>query len=34
MKSNVNRRDFLRGTAWMGAAAVVAGCRMNRSPRR
>ena len=30
MKSNVNRRDFLRGTAWMGAAAVVAGCRMNR----
>ena len=22
----VNRRDFLRGTAWMGAAAVAAGC--------
>lgn len=21
-----NRREFLKGTAWMGAAAVVAGC--------
>ena len=21
-----NRRDFLKGTAWMGAAAVAAGC--------
>ena len=23
---SVNRRDFIRGTAWMGAAAVAAGC--------
>ena len=23
---NTNRRDFLKGTAWMGAAAVAAGC--------
>lgn len=21
-----NRREFLKGTAWMGAAAVAAGC--------
>jgi len=27
---SMNRRDFLRGTAWMGAAAAVAGCRLNR----
>ena len=25
-----SRRDFLRGTAWMGAAAMAAGCRLNR----
>ena len=30
MNSNLNRRDFLKGTAWMGAAAMVAGCQMNR----
>ena len=30
MKTNMNRRDFLKGTAWMGAAAMVAGCQMNR----
>ena len=30
MKVNMNRRDFLRGTAWMGAAAMVAGCQLNR----
>ena len=23
---DINRREFLKGTAWMGAAAVVAGC--------
>ena len=23
---NTNRRDFLKGTAWMGAAALAAGC--------
>ena len=27
---SLNRRDFLRGTAWMGAAALAAGCQMNR----
>ena len=26
----VNRREFLKGTAWMGAAAVAAGCQLNR----
>ena len=26
----MNRRDFLRGTAWMGAAALAAGCQMTR----
>ena len=26
----MNRRDFLKGTAWMGAAAVAAGCQLNR----
>ena len=30
MKTNMNRRDFLKGTAWMGAAAMAAGCQMNR----
>ena len=30
MKANMNRRDFLKGTAWMGAAAMAAGCQMNR----
>lgn len=28
--TQVNRRDFLKGTAWMGAAAVAAGCQLNR----
>ena len=23
---SMNRRDFLKGTAWMGAAAMAAGC--------
>ncbi|MBQ3098768.1 MAG: twin-arginine translocation signal domain-containing protein, partial [Kiritimatiellae bacterium] len=23
---DTNRREFLKGTAWMGAAAVAAGC--------
>ncbi len=27
---NTNRRDFLKGTAWMGAAALMAGCQLNR----
>ena len=27
---NASRRDFLKGTAWMGAAAFAAGCHMNR----
>ena len=27
---NTNRRDFLKGTAWMGAAALAAGCHLNR----
>ena len=26
----MNRRDFLKGTAWMGTAALAAGCHMNR----
>ena len=30
MTTNMNRRDFLKGTAWMGAAAMAAGCQMNR----
>ena len=30
MKTNMNRRDFLKGSAWMGAAAMAAGCQMNR----
>ena len=30
MKAYMNRRDFLKGTAWMGAAAMAAGCQMNR----
>ena len=29
VKTGLNRRDFLRGTAWMGVAAVAAGCRLN-----
>ena len=28
--SNVNRREFLKGTAWMGAAAAISGCHINR----
>ena len=27
---SLNRREFLRGTAWMGAAALAAGCQMER----
>ena len=27
---DTSRRDFLKGTAWMGAAAMVAGCHLNR----
>ena len=30
MKIDMNRRDFLKGTAWMGAAAMFAGCQMDR----
>ena len=30
MKIDMNRRDFLRGTAWMGAAAMLSGCQLNR----
>ena len=26
----MNRRDFLKGTAWMGTAALAAGCHLNR----
>ncbi|MDD4062136.1 MAG: Gfo/Idh/MocA family oxidoreductase [Kiritimatiellae bacterium] len=26
MTTNMNRRDFIRGTAWMGAAALAGGC--------
>ena len=26
----MNRREFLKGTAWMGAAALAAGCQLNR----
>ena len=25
-----NRREFLKGSAWMGAAAIAAGCQLNR----
>ena len=28
--TNTSRRDFLKGTAWMGAAAFAAGCQLNR----
>ena len=27
---SVGRRDFLKGTAWMGAAALAGGCHLNR----
>ena len=27
---DMNRRDFLRGTAWMGVAAMLSGCQLNR----
>ena len=27
---SMNRRDFLKGTAWMGTAALAAGCHLNR----
>ena len=27
---NTNRRDFLKGTAWMGLTAAAAGCHLNR----
>ena len=30
MKIDMNRRDFLKGTAWMGATAMLAGCQMSR----
>ena len=30
MKNLQNRREFLKGSAWMGAAAVVAGCMGER----
>ena len=30
MKIDMNRREFLKGTAWMGAAAAFAGCQMDR----
>ena len=30
MKAQMNRRDFFKGTAWMGMAALAAGCRLNR----
>ena len=26
----MNRREFLKGAAWMGAAAFAGGCHMNR----
>ena len=26
---DANRRDFLKGTAWMGVAAMAAGCSSN-----
>ena len=26
----MNRREFLKGTAWMGTAALAAGCQLNR----
>ena len=28
--NTMNRREFLKGTAWMGAAAFAAGCQLNR----
>jgi len=31
---NQNRRDFLKGTAWMGVAAIAAGCLSERSAMR
>ena len=30
MQHTMDRRGFLRGTAWMGAAAMLAGCQLNR----
>ena len=27
---SINRREFLKGTAWMGSAALAAGCHLNR----
>src|SRR5574344_3027271 len=30
MQHTIDRRGFLRGTAWMGAAAMLAGCQLNR----
>ena len=27
---SINRREFLKGTAWMGGAALAAGCHLNR----
>lgn len=31
MKNDVNRREFLKGTAWMGAVAMAAGCQLGKS---
>lgn len=28
--TSVGRRDFLKGAAWMGAAAIASGCQLNR----
>ena len=30
MSTEMKRRDFLRGAAWMGAVAFAAGCRIDR----
>ena len=30
MQHTMDRRGFLRGTAWMGAAAMLVGCQLNR----
>ena len=30
MKTNMNRRDFLKGTAWLGVAALAGGCMADR----
>ena len=30
MKSTIDRREFLKGSAWMSLAAAAAGCQMDR----